>query len=262
MGSLREIAKSFDGSGDELEAQKEVIQTLSALAQSRLDGFDTRINNSYLTAGTEGNPTFPIAKLMSSWSRTHAYTESSASVLTDKLRDATKSFLAGGGEGIASGVFSIIDGALTALFVDSVASEGKDELYQVYCANDMVTRLDMCAWYRDVTATAITKKMQKASCFIIRQAAIDCKRVDWYSFMSVVKASYGALNLTPDEFEAAIKRAEDAFKKGGGVVPPGSAFSAVEAFPNLQEQYRALMRGRPDAWAPRSEGMVKDEHVD
>lgn len=242
MGSLAQIAKSFDGAGDELEAQKEVIQTLSALATSRLENFTTKIDNSYLTAGTEGNPTFPIDSLMRSWSKTHAYSESSATQLTTKLREAVSGFMSGDGDKISEGIFNLVDAALIALFVDSVASEGTDELYFVYCKNDVVTRLDMSSWYRNVTATAITKKMQKSSCFIIRQASIDCKRVSWYSFISVVKTSYGTLGLSKADFDAAVSAAERDFIRGGGIVPPGSDLATVEAAPDLRGQYRSLMR--------------------
>lgn len=245
MGSLAKIVKEFDGSGDTLEAQKEVIQTLAALAESKLEIFTSKIDNSYLTAGESGNPTFPISRLLKSWGKTHAYSEDSATVLSDKLKEATSGFLSGGGDGISNGIFKLVDAALIALFVDSVANEGKDELYFVYCRGGVVTRLDMCAWYRNVSATAITKKMQKSSCFIIREASINCKDVDWYSFITVVRNSYLELGLTKQEYDDAVKAAEDDFVKGGGIIPPSpkptTIMSKASNNNDIQAQYRAWM---------------------
>jgi hypothetical protein len=256
MGALSQIAKSFDGSGDTLEAQKEVITTLSNLADSKLSFYKSQMENSYLTAGQVGNPTFPIVSMMKEWTKTHAMTESSSTELSGKLREAIGGFISGGGQGIADGIFKLLDAALVALFVDSVATEGVETQYFIFCKNNVISRMDMAAWYRNVTATAITKKMQKTSCFIVRQAVIDCKKTEWQSFYAAFMTSYENLNLTPEQIDAAEVEAEKLFVKNGGKIPPGFDRGAARQGFRLAEfdrAYKTLIT-TPTSFFPQWEG--------
>lgn len=218
MSAIHEMAKQLDAADDVKAEQEAHIQTLTVLAQAKVDLFMSEIKQDLLNAGTGTDQTVPIKKILDATQQTHAYSSSSASAISTTVNAAVADFVQGDKKSILDGVGALISSSVTALFGEGDADEQTMSKYYVLTEGQSIIRLDVRGWSRQVTGTALSKKVDKVSAFAATKSSADVTHLDYNTFLDLYQPLLFANTtdpLTEDQIEAEMnetKKIFDAFQ--------------------------------------------------
>jgi hypothetical protein len=233
VASIGSIIKSFDGSDELAQTQREVVESLSKLGEARADYFDLTLKEKLRTAGQEGNPTVPISSILASTRQVRAYSSTSAGSIAEEIKKALQGFVQGTADGIIDGVTTLISSALTIFLGEASASTGTISDYYVMTSGLSVLRVDLMAWYQNVTAKSIYTKMERVSAFIAVKSVVDLSRVDFFTFLYLYEQQLITGKVPPSEVSKAIEEAKKIYKsyQETGGKPNLDGVAAITAHP-------------------------------
>ena len=87
MGAIKKIIDDIDPSTDVLKEQKELLESLSKLADAKADFFALEMEKNLTQAGT-ANLTVPVEAVIATIRQTHAYSSASAAEIGTTVSDA------------------------------------------------------------------------------------------------------------------------------------------------------------------------------
>jgi hypothetical protein len=211
MSQFIDVIKKFDGSGDLLEAQREVIETLEQLAIAKADVFSSEIDLLLHGAGGNVDKTVPIIIINSKEYSARAFSSTSTGDIAKVVADAIQAFLGGVVSDVLEGVKKLLSKALEVFFGSSSAASSTMRQYFVYATPFCIYRVDMAAWYRMVTASAIQTKINKAVAVAYTQSTVDIENLTWAEFIGIYGLQLQELELTPEKIVKARQDMKDAW---------------------------------------------------
>lgn len=240
MSTFLKVIQDFDGSSDLAEAQREVIETLSQLAQTKKDLFHKRINLLILDAGQGTNKTVPISSIVRIDGMTRAFSSSSAGDIADTLKEAIGGFIEGGSTNILNGIFSILTKALDIFLGSASGSDDQIEQYFLYPTEFAIYRIDLAAWSRTVVAKSLKTSIQQATAYAYVMSNVDIEKISWSDFVAIYALQLDKLsNLTPAEraqFKLDMRDTWN-FLKGTPVITEADLV-ATTSFATIEAQYQ------------------------
>lgn len=228
MSTFQKVVQDFDGSGDLAEAQREVVETLSLLAQTKMELFHKKINLLILDAGQGTNKTVPISSVVRSDGMTRAFTSSSAGDISQTLKDAVGGFIEGGTESILDGVFAILTKALEIFLGSASGSDEQIDQYFLLPTEFAIYRVDLAAWSRTIVAKSLKTSIQQATAYAYVMSNVNIDEISWSDFVAIYALQLDKMtNLTSEERAKFKQDMKDTwnFLKGD------SAANALEAEP-------------------------------
>lgn len=223
MSIVGDVIKSFDGSGDLLDAQREVINSLEELAQSKAEFFISDIKLLLAGAGQGVDKTVGISKIINSEYTSRAFSSTSSQHIGQEVKDIMGSFLNGGTDSVLGGVSQLITSALTIFLGSSSGASGQQRQYFVYATPFAIYRVDWAAWYRMVTAKAIQEKVERVLSVAYTQSTVDVNSLQWSDFIAIYTQELGDIkSLTKKEIATLKQEMSDAWdwmKKESGNKP-------------------------------------------
>ncbi len=213
MSAIRNIIDSFDASSEAGKTQRELVENLAKLAESKAQFFELDVSTGLRTAGSPDNQTIPVEAVLNSVTQTHAFASDSVGKIGDTVKAALKSFVNGGKTEILDGVGNLITDALTIFLGSATASEGTLKQYYVMTEGYSVVRVDLRAWYLDVEATSIHTKIQKASAFVAVKSTVDLTKIRFNTFLNVYQRQLSSMKLSDDQITTALAEAQKIYKQ-------------------------------------------------
>ena len=129
--------RALDKSSDMYNEQKELIETLAALAQSKSDSFALQIEKNIAEADTEFNKSLPVEAWISTEKQSHAIATEGATDLISQVAGQVKQFIQQDGQSDDQHTENIIDGigGLLGSAVDVFlgAGQASDDLLERMC---------------------------------------------------------------------------------------------------------------------------------
>jgi hypothetical protein len=215
MAAIRNIIKEFDGSDEMANAQREVVESLSKLGDARADFFDLTLKEKLRTAGKEGNDTIPISSILASTRQVKAFSSESAGHIAEEVKKALTGFVSGTPEGVLDGVGTLISAALTIFLGEASASTGTISEYYVLTSKLSVVRVDLMAWYQNVTAKSIYEKMERVSAFVAIKSVVDLSKLDFSTFLFLYQQQLEAGKVPETDIKKALADARLIYKDFG-----------------------------------------------
>lgn len=202
MGAIRALINSADDSDNLVKEQNSHLDTLAALAQTKVDLYVEQITERVINAGQGTDKTIPITQIQDFISETHAYLSSNADKISDTVSGAIKGFVQGGKDNITNGVCSLLTGAVTALFGSTESNDMEFKKYYVVLEGISLVRLDVMGWKRAISASSLTTKVEQVSAFVVCKSTVDIKKTDFNTFLDLYQEIIKAEN--PDAKTADI----------------------------------------------------------
>jgi hypothetical protein len=195
MAVFSKIISEFDGSNDLAQAEREALNALASLADSKRELFASEINLLILDAGTGTNKTVPISKVMRSDGLSRAYTSHSAKDISETLKTALGGFIEGGTNNIINGVFTLLSKTLEIFLGSTEGQESTRKTYFVYATDFSIYRVDVMAWSRSVSAVSLKTKIEQSTAFTYVISNVDVDKITWGDFIAIFALQ---LDNTPD----------------------------------------------------------------
>lgn len=213
MGAIRKVIESFDNSSELGQAQRELVENLAKLAESKAEFFELDISTSLRTAASEDNKTIPVEAVLATTTQTHAFTAQSVAGIPDAVTKSLRSFVSGTAEGIITGIGALLSEAVTTFLGSGDASTGTLKQYFVVTEGSSIVRVDVRAWYLSVEAASIKNQIQKVSAFVGAKSAVDVSRIKFNTFLNIYDLQLRQMRLPEDDVLAALEQAEKIFRR-------------------------------------------------
>jgi hypothetical protein len=213
MGAIRNVINGFDASSEVGKTQRELVENLAKLAESKAQFFELEVSTGLRTAGSPDNQTVPVEAVLNSVTQTHAYASDSAGKIGDTVKAALKSFVTGSKTEILDGVGNLISDALTIFLGSGSASESTLKQYYVMTEGFSVVRVDLRAWYLDVEATSIKTKVQKATAFVAVKSTVDLAKIRFNTFLNLYQNQLASMKLTDNQITTALSEAQKIYQQ-------------------------------------------------
>ncbi|MFJ9979406.1 hypothetical protein [Streptomyces cyaneofuscatus] len=208
MGAIRSVVQNLDPAGEAVAEQKQTIETLAALAESKAEFFELYIRTSLQDAGGPGDLTIPIESVLDSITETHAYSSQSSDAIGTAVTKSLKAFCSGSKEEILSGIGSLISDGLATFLGDSSASDATMKRYYILTEGYSIVRIDLCAWQYNVEAKGIQSVAEKVGAFVAVKSAVDMSKVKLNTFLNVYTRQLDSMRLDSGTVESAIADAK------------------------------------------------------
>jgi hypothetical protein len=234
MASIGNIIKQFDGSDELAQTQREVVESLSKLGEAKAEYFDLTLKEELRTAGESENATVPISSILASTRQVRAYSSADAGHIADEIKAALAGFVQGTPAGVLDGVGQLMTSALTVFLGQASASTGTVSDYYVLTAGLSVLRVDLKAWYLNVTAKSIYQKMERVSAFVAIKSVVDLSKLDFSTFLFLYQQQLFNGKVPDADIKQAIaiaKAIHKEFHDIGKMAVPGAAPMAITRHP-------------------------------
>jgi len=223
--AAQSVIDDIDKSAPELEATRELLETLEELAKAKAEYFAEEIENGLLGAG-EGVDKLkvPIVAIDASGTDTRAYTSASAEHIADAVGDTIKNLLgvikdSGDWAKIASAALDAASGSLNEIvtgFLGADQGEADEKRgYEVIVDGYELLRIDYRLWRRFITTQAIKKRVELVAAVAYSKGVVDITKLDpnYFrdKFQGMVAQAYGIT----DPLES-IKKCNELFEALGG----------------------------------------------
>jgi len=174
----------IDKSKEKNDKARELIDTLSSLAQTKADLMESQIADDI--AASELSKTVPITLIMQKQKETHAYhSNDGGKGIVDAVTTSVNQIATGSSGDVISGISGLLSTALTAFLGSNTGSEDTIENYTVYTDGISLFRLDYKGWKRDTSGTSISKTMENVSAWCYSKSVVDVTKLDYQSFVAL-----------------------------------------------------------------------------
>lgn len=213
MGAIRKVVESFDNSAEIGQTQRELVENLAKLSESKAEFFELDIKTKLRTAGSPDNQTVPVEAVLNSATYTHAITSESMGKIGESVKSALKSFCSGSEADILNGVGNLITDALEVFLGSGSASTGTKKEYYVLTEGWSVVRVDLMAWYLNVEAQSIKSKVERASAFVVVKSTVDISQIKFNTFLNIYRTQLASMKLPDDQIETALDKAQQVYDR-------------------------------------------------
>jgi hypothetical protein len=241
MSTVRDVVNSFDNSQELGQAQREAVEALAALGDSKAEVFKMEIQESLLSAGNGTNMTVPVSSISKSLKDVRAYSSSESGNLGVAVKNTLNMFLKGSTQSIVDGIGNLISETLSTFLGTASANTGTIDEYYVATEGLSVVRVDMKAWYLNVTASSIQTKMQRIIAVVGVKSIVNLAKIDFSTFLNLYQQQLFESGMSSQNMKAALQEAKEIYKDFQGmtkepIVIPQSFITIPPAARNLERK--------------------------
>ncbi len=219
MAVFGKIISEFDGSSDLAQAEREALETLETLGETKRELFTKQITLLILDAGHGTNKTVPISKVLRSEGMSRAFSSHNMKDIPEVIKTAVGGFIEGGTTNIIDSVFSLLAKALEVFLGSTEGQSMTTSKYFVYSTDFAIYRVDLMAWSRTVKAASLKTKVEQATAFSYVLSNVDVGKITWSDFVAIFALQLDELStLTKEQRDEARQRMKETwdFLTGGG----------------------------------------------
>lgn len=219
MGAIKSFIDSLDSSKAEYNDQKELIEALAQLADSKAEAFSLQIEKNIAEADSTYNKSLPVESWIDTTKETHAITTDGAGDLVKQITDGIKKFVQPSDSpkdkdmNIIDGVGSMLGAAVQAFLGSGSASDDKLERMVVYLSGFGVERLDFKVWKRQITGSGIKTKVSQVTVFVAVRSAVDLSKIKLNTFLILYGKQLSAMGYDDTKLSEAIDTAKALLSK-------------------------------------------------
>lgn len=211
MSVVKDVINSFDSSDELAQVQKEAVEALAALGNSKAEVFKMEIQESLMSAGNGTNLTVPVSAVLRSLVDVRAYSSTESGHIGDVVKNALSSFIKGTSESIIDGVGSLISETLSVFLGSASASTGTTEEYYVATEGLSIVRVDMKAWYLNVSSSSIKQKMERITAVVAVKSVVDLGKIDFSTFLNLYQQQLLETGMDRQQLKDALQEAKDIY---------------------------------------------------
>lgn len=208
MSTIKKAIEGFDDSKDLESAQKEVLETLYALADQQSEVFMMEIMDS-IKGGDDKK--IPVTSLVAQTKEIRVMTSKSTEDIQKTVNGCLDSFLDGGTPGIVKGIEKLLSGALTAFLGESIGATGKVEKYYVLTEGLSTVRFDVKCWYRSIRSKSLYSRAEKVCCVVGTKSVVDLSRIDLSTFIYLYQEQLKNSGIKGDDLQNEIKKVKEIY---------------------------------------------------
>jgi hypothetical protein len=238
MAAFKSIIDQFDGSTELAEAQREALETLAQLAETKRDLFAKEINLLILDAGTGTNKTVPISRIDRTDGMARAFSATSVNDISETLKKALSGFLEGGTDNILAGIFDLLSKTLEIFLGSTSGSDDFRKQYFVFATDFAIYRVDVFAWSRTVTAKSLKQKISQATAYSYCLSNVDTSKISFSDFAAIFALQLDEVkNITAEERKEARARMRETWEFITGNAPTGAEVDATTSYAKILGEY-------------------------
>jgi len=211
MSVVKDVINSFDSSDELAQVQKEAVEALAALGNSKAEVFKMEIQESLMSAGNGTNLTVPVSAVLRSLVDVRAYSSTESGHIGDVVKNALSSFIKGTSESIIDGLGSLISETLSVFLGSASASTGTIEEYYVATEGLSIVRVDMKAWYLNVSSSSIKQKMERITAVVAVKSVVDLAKIDFSTFLNLYQQQLLESGMDRQQLKDALQEAKDIY---------------------------------------------------
>lgn len=212
MAAISDIVKKFTGEDELAKTQQALIESMAEMGQAKAEIFKLEIQRAILDAGQGSNKTIPVEAIVDQKAIVRAFADESADQITAEVRAIAGSFIKGGSGGVLDGISGILGSLITVFLGKSSASSGLMEEYYVMTAGLSIIRVDVRAWYLNVSVEQVYKVMRRVCVFVATKSTVDLSRIRFNTFLSLYGDQLAEGKLTPEQIRAALDEARELYR--------------------------------------------------
>ena len=242
MSVFKQVIDSFDGSSELAQAEREALQALEVLGETKKDLFISEIMKLLIDAGTGTNKTVPISSIYRSGGFARAFSSASADDIPKVVEESIGGFIEGGSDNILKGIFDIITRTLQVFLGSSSGESMSKSDYFVYATDFFIYRVDLMAWSRSVTAVSLRKRIEQATAYAFCMSLVDVEKISWPDFVGIYSLQLQQMgNLTDEERTKLKAQMLETWNFMRGDTAKSAELATMEAAPDfgrLEAEYR------------------------
>ena len=212
MSLVKDVINNFDSSDELAKVQKEAIEALAALGNSKADVYKMEIQESLASAGNGTNLTIPVSAVLSSLSDVRAFSSSESDNIGNVVKNALSSFIKGSSKSIIGGIGSLISDTMSIFLGKSSASTGTTEEYYIAIEGLSIIRIDMKAWYLNVSSSSIKSKMERIAAVVAVKSVVDLAKIDFSTFLNLYQQQLLETGMNKQQLSEALNSAKEIYK--------------------------------------------------
>lgn len=239
MAVLQEAIKALDPSPDKKTELTLALQLITELSRGKADQFKEDVATSYRTANTVENRTAPISLVVSEHAEYRAYVKNDGVKIGTEVFEAIKKFVAGGSEGIITGVADLVTTGLNAILGSGEGMEQEMASYFVTVQSRALVRYDVRAWRRSIEAEGITQQIESCLAMYAAKASIDVSKLDLNTFLLGYEDQLFRMGFTDKQTLEYIDYAEEVYRKLVG--DKGASVARLREPPDLAPEGTARL---------------------
>ncbi|KKZ84086.1 hypothetical protein B5K05_23490 [Rhizobium phaseoli] len=240
MAVFGKLISEFDGSSDLAQAEREALETLEALGETKRELFTKQINLLILDAGHGTNKTVPISKVLRTDGMSRAFSSHNMKDIPEVIKTAVGGFIEGGTNNIIDGVFSLLSKALEVFLGSTEGQSMTTSKYFVYATDFAIYRVDLMAWSRSVTAASLKTKIEQATAFSYVLSNVDVAKISWSDFVGIFALQLDEIStLTKEERDEARQRMKETWDfLTGGAASAATLEDLAVTRAHIETEYR------------------------
>ncbi|MCG3266665.1 hypothetical protein [Yoonia sp. I 8.24] len=239
MAVFSSVIDTIDGSSDLAQAEREALDALNGLAETKKDLFASDIKLLLLDAGTGPDQSIPISSIIASEGQALAYSSDNAGSIPDVIDETISSFLDGHVDDVIAGIFNALSKALQTFLGAAEGRESQIDRYYVYATEFAIYRVDFMAWAYSISAESLKTKIQQATAFGYVRSIVDIDEITWVDFSGIYGTQLEDIDLDQEQINAARQQMQDTWNylKGENGSDLASADAKPTSYADIKERY-------------------------
>lgn len=183
MGSISKMLKEVSGAPEDEREQKERLELLLKLAQSKIQTYKDRIEMNFSNPGAIEKLQIPGIRAMRYIEQYHiAAAEGLNQKIADHMDAAIDAFFSIGGDGstkkaVQGGVKSLISAALDGFIGSTEAGESEEQIFVVIPENNAFVRADIACWKYHFEQHKFINQTDTAIAYVLCKSVVDHTKI-------------------------------------------------------------------------------------
>lgn len=212
MAAIGSIIKQFTGENELAETQQALVEAMGEIGIAKAEIFELEVKDSLLNAGSGSNLTVPIESVIDQKSFVRAYSSETTEQITDAVKEIGSAFLRGTDKDVLDGVSGIIGSLLDIFLGKSSASTGQIEEYYLVVEGLAFVRVDLRAWYMNVSAQSVYQVMKRVTVFVATKSSVDFAKLGFSTFLALYSNQLAQGKMTPEQIKAELEKAREIYE--------------------------------------------------
>lgn len=249
MGSISKILKDMSGASEDEKDQKERLELLLKLAQSKIQTYKDRIEMNFSNPGSIEKLEIPGIRAMRYIEQYHIATKEG---LNEKVKEhldaAIDAFFSIGGDAstkdaVKGGITSLISGALDGFIGSTEAGESEQQMFLVVPENNAFIRADIACWKYHFEQHKFINQTDTAIAYVLCKSVVDHTKITLDELIYLATdAMSKSERLTPVLHNPYDDLSEDNKTKADAILTAATSGKTKEQMPELSGDQKTNLK--------------------